>query len=122
MASGWSEIPEDLLRLIADCRHWIWTGSLEERNYCKQTKIFNLYMYEPRSRSWCKVEHIGENVLFLGLNTSVSIPSSCLRGYKGNHIYFTDSFMVTDTFCSRQGPYEIGVDDLDSTTVQFLQH
>lgn len=55
-------------------RHWIWTESLEEGGHRQETKIFNLYMYKPSSRSWCKVEKIGENVLFLGLNASVSIP------------------------------------------------
>lgn len=102
-------------------RHWIWTGSLEEQNYCRRTKIFNLYMYEPSRRSWCKVESIGDNVLFLGLNTSVSIASSRLRGYKGNHIYFTDNLMYCKSVHALRGPYEIGVYDLDSTSVRCLQ-
>lgn len=50
-------------------------------------------MFESSSRSWCKVENIGENVIFLGLNTSITITSGDLPPYeysKGNNIYFTD--------------------------------
>lgn len=64
------------------------------------------------------MEKIGENVLFLGLNASVPIPPSCLHGHKGNHIYFRDSeFMVYGTGGS---PYEIGVYNLDDTSVECL--
>lgn len=102
-------------------RHWLWTGSLYEGNQCEKTKIFNLYMYEPSSRSWRRVENMDENVLFLGLNTGVSIPSSRVGGYKGNHIYFTDTLLVFSLRTARHGPYEIGVYDLDSKSAQCLQ-
>lgn len=98
-------------------RHTKSTG--DSKTYLYRTTFFNLYMYEPSRRSWCKVENIGENVLFLGLNTSISIASSDLHGYKGNHIYFTDNFLDFHEF-GVKGGYDIGVYDLDSRRVQSL--
>ncbi|KAF3629287.1 putative nuclear pore membrane glycoprotein-like [Capsicum annuum] len=103
-------------------RHLSLQCEWEDQTYdCYQTSFFNLYMFEPSSRSWCKVGNIGENVLFLGQNSSISIVSSCLHGYKGNHIYFIDRLLVFDMVRVRGERYDIGVYNLDSTSVKSLQ-
>ncbi|KAM3251067.1 hypothetical protein P3L10_005137 [Capsicum annuum] len=76
-----------------------------------RTSFFNLYRFEPSSR----------NVLFLGQNSSISIASSCLHGYKGNHIYFIDHLFVFYMVRVRGERYDIGVYNLDSTSLQSLQ-
>ncbi|OIT22619.1 hypothetical protein A4A49_55439 [Nicotiana attenuata] len=91
--------------------------------YRYQTTNFKLYLYESSSRSWCKVENIGENVLFLGLNTSISIASSYLPPggyYKGNRIYFTDD-NIDEHIVGAQGGYDIGFYDLDSRRITPLR-
>ncbi|PHT59765.1 hypothetical protein CQW23_02128 [Capsicum baccatum] len=103
-------------------RHLSLQCEWEDQTYdCYQTSFFNLYMFEPSSLSWCKVGNIGENVLFLGQNSSISIASSCLHGYKGNQIYFIDRLLVFDMVRVRGERYDIGVYNLDSTSVQSLQ-
>ncbi|KAM3361835.1 hypothetical protein P3S68_016689 [Capsicum galapagoense] len=101
-------------------RHVSVKSEWEDQTYdFHRTSFFNLYMFEPSSRSWCKVENIGENVFFLGQNSSISIASSCLHGYKGNHIYFIDHLLVCDMVPVRGGRYDIGIYNLDSTSVHI---
>ncbi|KAM7524118.1 hypothetical protein LguiA_014020 [Lonicera macranthoides] len=81
---------------------------------------FEVYKLDSNTSSWNKVNNIGDDMLFLGINYSMSIPAHKIPGYKGNCIYFADEpfvFMQRDdkSFHSR-----IGVFNMANKTIESL--
>lgn len=64
-----------------------------EKGTAYDTSGFIVYKHNPSNSSWSVVKNIGDNVLFLGFNSSLSISSSScpFTVNKKNHIYFTDN-------------------------------
>ncbi|KAM7529724.1 hypothetical protein LguiB_033134 [Lonicera macranthoides] len=60
------------------------------KRYMVRTIGFKVYKFDSLGSSWFEVNNIGDDILFLGLNSSRAIASRGLKGYKGNHIYFSD--------------------------------
>lgn len=52
---------------------------------------FKVYKLDSMNSTWLVVDNIGDDMIFLGFNDSLSISSCEFPGYKGNHIYFTDN-------------------------------
>ncbi|KAM7529275.1 hypothetical protein LguiB_032685 [Lonicera macranthoides] len=89
-------------------------------NSIRETCDFQVYKLDLSSSSWVEVENVGEEMLFLGCNSSMSIPSCLFPGYKGNCIYYTDGPM---SFGGRRGKQEnsdIGVFRLDEGIFEEL--
>ncbi|KAK7841878.1 f-box protein [Quercus suber] len=64
--------------------------------YIRKTTSFNIFRLDTNCRNWYQVQSLGDDVLFLGLNSSLAISSHDYPDtYKGNCIYFTD---VNDNF------------------------
>ena len=55
---------------------------------------------------------IGDQVLFLGINQSLSLPARELSGFKANNIYFTDDSRSILYDSSLYGGYDLGRYDL----------
>ncbi|KAM7507584.1 hypothetical protein LguiA_018037 [Lonicera macranthoides] len=78
-----------------------------------QTVDFGIYKLDLSSSSWREVESIGEDMYFLGYNSSVSISSREFPGLKGNCIYYTEG---PESFGAKKQKHEdsdIGVFKLD---------
>ncbi|KAM7529726.1 hypothetical protein LguiB_033136 [Lonicera macranthoides] len=58
--------------------------------YMVRTIGFKVYKFDSLNSCWFEVNNIGNDTLFLGLNSSRAIASHGLPGHKGNSIYFSD--------------------------------
>ncbi|KAM7524045.1 hypothetical protein LguiA_013947 [Lonicera macranthoides] len=78
--------------LIMVCRYvdLIQKGSIVNEH----TECFKVYKHDPINFSWVKVNTIGDDMLFLGFNSSLAISSVGFPGYKGNRIYFTKEIVI----------------------------
>ncbi|KAM7506966.1 hypothetical protein LguiA_017419 [Lonicera macranthoides] len=54
------------------------------------TNGFKVYKLEFMDSNWVQIHNTGDDILFWGFNSSSTISSQDLPGYKGNYIYFTD--------------------------------
>ncbi|KAM7529582.1 hypothetical protein LguiB_032992 [Lonicera macranthoides] len=70
--------------LIMVCRYvdLIQKGSIVNEH----TECFKVYKHDPINFSWVKVNTIGDDMLFLGFNSSLAISSVGFPGYKGNRM------------------------------------
>ncbi|GLU19675.1 hypothetical protein SLE2022_359110 [Rubroshorea leprosula] len=80
-----------------------------------KTSRFKIYLLKSKSGEemlkWSKITHLGDNVMFLGYNASVLIPSVGVPKLKRNCIYYTDFQMECweeDYF----GGFDFGIFDL----------
>ncbi|XP_073013893.1 putative F-box protein At3g25750 [Typha latifolia] len=55
-----------------------------------RTVRFCVYRLDMSTRKWERMENLGDDSLFLGLNTSISVVASELIGCRPNCIYFAD--------------------------------
>ncbi|PIA56631.1 hypothetical protein AQUCO_00700767v1 [Aquilegia coerulea] len=64
-----------------------------------KTEKFVVYRLDFTNQNWEEVNSLGEYCLFLGFNTSVSVPAVNYSGFlKKNCIYFTDDFAYAMTW------------------------
>ncbi|CAK7347025.1 unnamed protein product [Dovyalis caffra] len=88
-----------------------------KRIYSYETVNFNIFKLD--GSKWCRITDIGDDVLFIGFNTSMSRSSLEFPGLKKNSLYFTDNL-----FCYHyeeiQGGFDIGVFDLNSNSIEPL--
>ena len=57
---------------------------------------------------WVKVHSLGDQALFVGDNSSVSLSASSFNGCKANCIYFTDDHKLNYAYTLEGGGYDIG--------------
>ncbi|KAM7498605.1 hypothetical protein LguiA_023019 [Lonicera macranthoides] len=85
-----------------------------------RTKMFKVYKLDSINSTWVEVRDIGNDILFLGLNTSFSVSSHDFPGHKGNSIYYTDNsqtFFATRKekhACSDMGVFNLGDQSFES--------
>ncbi|KAM7523750.1 hypothetical protein LguiA_013652 [Lonicera macranthoides] len=85
----------------------------EHKDSIVRTIGFGVYKLDQGNSSWIKVKDIGEDMLFLGCNSSMSMSSRNFPGYKGNRIYFTDSPFSYSGKENEQENSDIGVFNLE---------
>ncbi|KAM7529289.1 hypothetical protein LguiB_032699 [Lonicera macranthoides] len=78
-----------------------------------KTRFFKLYKLDLNSSNWVKVGNIGQDMLFLGCNSSTSISSRDFPGLKGNRVYYTDGPPSFGANRRKQEKSDIGVFILD---------
>ncbi|KAM7519590.1 hypothetical protein LguiB_018552 [Lonicera macranthoides] len=84
----------------------------------RTTLDFKLYKFDSINLSWTEVKNIGDDMMFLGLNSSLSFSSRKFLGYKGNRIYFTEDPMI---FLYKENKIEdsnIGIFNLEDGTFE----
>ncbi|PIA49898.1 hypothetical protein AQUCO_01300555v1 [Aquilegia coerulea] len=87
-----------------------------EGEYC--TTGFEVFKLDEFTRNWVQVESLGDQTLFLGDNTSISISSSHYYGCKRNCIYFTDDYFEGYWVDKLSGPSDIGVFNLEDGSIK----
>lgn len=55
-----------------------------------KTKNFYVYKLDYESKKWDKIDSLGDRILFVGLNESMSVSALSNQGCQGSSIYFTD--------------------------------
>jgi Protein of unknown function (DUF295)/F-box domain len=75
------------------------------------------------THKWTELDNLNEHSLFLGYNSSLSIPKRLLPNFKGNRIYFTDDHYMKHV-CNLLVPkvpikvyHDIGIFDIDDKSV-----
>ena len=82
-------------------------------------EVFNVFKLDPGRKTWVSSKNgIGDEVLFLGYNASLSYSCHDIPGSKGNCIYFTDNYENRHSYT--EGGCEIGVYNLEAGSVQPL--
>ncbi|PON51713.1 hypothetical protein PanWU01x14_214130 [Parasponia andersonii] len=76
------------------------------------TVFFRVFKLSADLSRWVEMKTLGEDSLFLGDNSSISVLASKYVGCPKNCIYFTHDKDVTSY--SRHGPWDLGVYDLES--------
>ncbi|KAM7524027.1 hypothetical protein LguiA_013929 [Lonicera macranthoides] len=93
----------------------------EEDSLTEKTYMFKVYKLDSINSTWVEVKDIGDDILFVGLNTSFSISSRDFPGFKGNSIYYTDYWLTA--FTSRREKHacsDIGVFNLEDQSFELL--
>ncbi|PIA56627.1 hypothetical protein AQUCO_00700763v1 [Aquilegia coerulea] len=98
-------------------------GDYEEEKEIKlpayQTEKFDVYKLDFTNRKWEQVNSLGEYCLFLGFNTSVSVPAvNYSESLKKNCIYFTDDFTIGYRGLDIPGGSDMGVFDMEDKSIQ----
>ncbi|PIA62854.1 hypothetical protein AQUCO_00200698v1 [Aquilegia coerulea] len=64
----------------------------DAKNIRNVTKKFVVYKLDQSSKpfQWVQLQSLGDQILFLGRSSSMSISAAGVPGFKGNCIYFTD--------------------------------
>ena len=57
-----------------------------------QTVALEVYKFDQRYLKWKEVKNRGDNVFFLGMNSSLSLSTQNFFGCKANCLYFTDDY------------------------------
>ncbi|XP_077214666.1 F-box protein SKIP23-like [Tasmannia lanceolata] len=65
----------------------------EGLEWTTRTSCSKVLQLDQNTRKWIEVESLGDQVLFLGLNCSLSLPARDFPQCKGNCIYFTDDYL-----------------------------
>ncbi|RVX12588.1 putative F-box protein [Vitis vinifera] len=83
------------------------------------TIIFEVFKLDFNTRTWIKVENLGDNSLFLGHSGTFSISTQDLLEFKKNCIYFLDDYL-TAYYLSEfpQGCTDMGVFNLETRMVE----
>lgn len=88
-------------------------------DYEYRTDRFEVYKLDVNGGSWLKVESLGDKILFLGWNSSLSISAQNYTNCKGNCIYFADDYMRIGRDYVWEG-HDFGIFDLGDGGVQSL--
>ena len=67
---------------------------------------------------WVKVHCLGDQALFVGDNSSVSLSASSFNGCKANCIYFTDDNKLNYAYTSEGGGYDIGAFRMEERKIE----
>lgn len=95
----------------------------EEDYFTERTEMFKVYKLDSINSIWVQVKDIGDDILFVGLNTSFSISSRDFHGYKGSSIYYTDLWLTAFSIkrekwekklCSDIGVFNLGDESFES--------
>ncbi|KAM7523065.1 hypothetical protein LguiA_012967 [Lonicera macranthoides] len=85
-----------------------------------KTYGFTVYKHDPSNLSWVELKDLGDDMLFLGYNSSLSFSCRDFGGDKSNRIYFTDDFNEFH-WKGVKGGQDIGVFKLEKGSVEPLQ-
>ncbi|KAJ4973169.1 hypothetical protein NE237_006343 [Protea cynaroides] len=73
---------------------------------------------DNRSSTWVEMKNLGDRMLFLGVNSSLSLSSHDFPGCRGNSIYFTHWECRTNHFNVKQ--YDMGIFNLEDKRIEPL--
>uniref|UniRef100_A0A2N9F2Y1 KIB1-4 beta-propeller domain-containing protein n=1 Tax=Fagus sylvatica TaxID=28930 RepID=A0A2N9F2Y1_FAGSY len=87
--------------------------------FVHKTTTFKIFKLDISGRNWYRVKSLGDDVMFLGLNSSMAFSSRDFPVYKGNSIYFTDVNYNFDLEGTRIG-FDEGIFSLDDGKIEPL--
>ncbi|XP_077247247.1 putative F-box protein At5g55150 [Tasmannia lanceolata] len=103
-------------RLLKVLRYQDWNPYYDdevEPESAYETTGFEVFELEQETGKWIKIESLGDQMLFLGYNSSLSLSALDFPQCKGNCIYFTDDF---ENLCN--WGYDNGVFNLEDESLK----
>ncbi|KAL5713824.1 hypothetical protein ACHQM5_015867 [Ranunculus cassubicifolius] len=88
------------------------------------TTSFEVHKLDITLNKWVKVRSLGNTVLFVGDNSSMSLSTLDFPEYKPNCIYFTDDFHLLYFYrvygrrSEREGPHDMGIFHLEDGKIE----
>ncbi|XP_059631286.1 F-box protein KIB2-like [Cornus florida] len=79
------------------------------------TKVFHVYKLDFDLKKWVELEYLGDCMLFLGGNHSISLSHNSFPNWKGNSVYFTD-----DNWDRMNGGHDTGRFDLEDQRTELI--
>ncbi|XP_042509294.1 putative F-box protein At4g17565 [Macadamia integrifolia] len=75
--------------------------------------VFKIFKLDLKGGSWIKVEDLGDQMLFIGKSTALSISARDYPGFKGNCIYYTknEEARFVDAFISETAAELVHLED-----------
>ncbi|XP_043687854.1 F-box protein At2g26160-like [Telopea speciosissima] len=55
------------------------------------TVLLKIFKLDPKGQKWTKVKELGDQMLFIGTSTALSVSARDYPGFRGNCIYFTEA-------------------------------
>ncbi|KAI8549374.1 hypothetical protein RHMOL_Rhmol06G0019600 [Rhododendron molle] len=83
------------------------------------TREFRVYRLDLSGPKWERVTSLGDQMLFLGENSSVALSASDFPGCKGNCIYYTDDYSELN-YDGMAGNHDLGVYNLEDGSIDPL--
>ncbi|XP_059631497.1 F-box protein At2g05970-like [Cornus florida] len=84
------------------------------------TKVFHVYKLDFDQRRWVKLESLGDRLLFLGRNHSVSLSQESFPFWKRNSIYFTDDYRDRKYEPHMYRGHDTGRFDLEDRSIELI--
>lgn len=88
-------------------------------NLVYRTVGFNVFKMNWSDSQWQKIESLGNQMLFLGENSSLSLSASDFPGCSGDCIYFTDDYSESN-YDGAYGRYDLGIFRLWDRSIEPL--
>ncbi|PIA42627.1 hypothetical protein AQUCO_02000222v1 [Aquilegia coerulea] len=92
-------------------------GSCSQDNYVTTVK-FDVFKLDPAGLAWSQIHDMGDTILFLGDNSSISRTVSNFPGCKPNCIYYTDDVSMEREVGGLYDPQDMGIYNLADGTHQ----
>ncbi|GMI67277.1 SKP1/ASK-Interacting protein 23, F-box/DUF295 Ancestral 11 [Hibiscus trionum] len=80
---------------------------------------FRIFKLDTTCGEWYEIQSIGDDMLFLGWNSSFSLSCKNFPAYAGNCIYFTDDNLIYH-YEGIVGGFDIGIFNLSDGSIQHL--
>ncbi|XP_059451387.1 putative F-box protein At5g55150 [Corylus avellana] len=94
------------------------TYSYDSNTFPDQTIMFDVYRLDFSQNTWKCIKCIGDQVVFLGINQSLSLSAQHSTSLKANRIYFTDdSYWIHRKYHS-YGGQDFGHYELEGSTIR----
>ncbi|KAK9042153.1 hypothetical protein V6N11_017232 [Hibiscus sabdariffa] len=87
--------------------------------YLYKTCGFRIFKLDTSRGEWDEIQSIGDDILFLGFNSSFSMSSKNFPGHAANCIYFTDDSILFH-LQGIAGGFDIGIFNLSDGSIQHL--
>ncbi|WCJ44310.1 ascorbic acid mannose pathway regulator 1 [Euphorbia peplus] len=88
-------------------------------NLIYRTTRFEVFRLDLKETQWVRVTSLGDQTLFIGENTSLSLSSVDFPGCMGNCIYFTDDYSIAN-YNGCFGEYDLGIFKLSDGSFEPL--
>lgn len=85
-----------------------------------KTYLFEVFRLDMKGPSWVNIRSLGNQVLFLGENASLSLLASDFSGCKANCIYYTDDYSESN-YDGLWGYHDLGIFNLEDCRIEQLQ-
>ncbi|KAK8703154.1 hypothetical protein V6N13_021483 [Hibiscus sabdariffa] len=87
--------------------------------YMYKTKGFRIFKLDTTRGEWHEIQSIGDDMLFLGWNSSISLSCKNFSQHTGNCVYFTDD-NITYHYEGIIGGFDIGIFNFTDGSIQHL--